>query len=184
MISDAVEILNAHRIMTISTLRPDGWPQTTIVGYANDGLDIYFLVFRSSQKFLNIQNDDRVSIAVGAEPKNLDEAKAVFAGARASEVTDSVQRAHAWGLLNQRHPNLYDFELPASLETGLMRATCHYLSLLDYSKGFGHTEALAIGDDNPPTKPALRTEDWGMAAARSKSDEARRVGSRSRPKPK
>ncbi len=184
MISDAIEMLNAHRIMAISTLRPDGWPQTTIVGYANDGLDIYFLVFRSSQKFLNIHNDDRVSIAIGAEPKNLDEAKAFFAGARASEVTDSVQRAHAWELLSQRHPNLNDFELPAISETGLMRATCHYVSLLDYSKGFGHTEAFTIGDDNPPTKPALLTDDWGISAARSKSDKSRKGGNRSHPKPK
>lgn len=40
----AVQILDRHRIMAISTVRPDGWPQTTIVGYANDGLDIFFLV--------------------------------------------------------------------------------------------------------------------------------------------
>jgi hypothetical protein len=36
----AIEILNSHRIMAISTLRPDGWPQTTIVGYANEGLTL------------------------------------------------------------------------------------------------------------------------------------------------
>lgn len=74
--------------MAISTVRPDGWTQATIVGYANAGLDIYFLVFRSSQKFANIQHDDRVAIAVGEEPENLSEAKAVFAGAHAAEVTD------------------------------------------------------------------------------------------------
>ena len=31
-------LLDQHRIMTIATLRPDGWPQATTVGYANDGL--------------------------------------------------------------------------------------------------------------------------------------------------
>jgi len=30
-------ILDHHRNMTIATLRPDGWPQATTVGYANDG---------------------------------------------------------------------------------------------------------------------------------------------------
>ena len=83
---NAVRILDSHRIMAISTVRPDGWPQTTIVGYANDGLAIYFIIFRSSQKFANIQHDDRVSIAVGEEPRDLRNLKAVYAGAHAIEV--------------------------------------------------------------------------------------------------
>ena len=32
-----------HRAMTIATLRPDGWPQATTVGYVNEGLTLYFL---------------------------------------------------------------------------------------------------------------------------------------------
>ena len=36
-------LLDQHRIMTIATLRPDGWPEATTVGYANDGLTLYFL---------------------------------------------------------------------------------------------------------------------------------------------
>ncbi len=31
-------ILDQHRIMTVATLRPDGWPQATTVGYVNEGL--------------------------------------------------------------------------------------------------------------------------------------------------
>ncbi|MBV8908539.1 MAG: pyridoxamine 5'-phosphate oxidase family protein, partial [Sphingomonas sp.] len=53
----AITILNANRIMAISTVRPDGWPQTTIVGYANRGFDIHFLIFRGSQKYANLQHD-------------------------------------------------------------------------------------------------------------------------------
>jgi hypothetical protein len=30
-------LLDQRRKMTIATLRPDGWPQTTTVGYANEG---------------------------------------------------------------------------------------------------------------------------------------------------
>lgn len=28
-------LMDQHRIMTIATLGPDGWPQATTVGYAN-----------------------------------------------------------------------------------------------------------------------------------------------------
>jgi hypothetical protein len=44
----------------------------------------------------------------------------------------------------ERHPNLADFGLPDNSETALMRAQCKYVSVLDYSKGIGHTEALTV----------------------------------------
>ena len=31
----AVRILDQHRLMTLATNRPDGWPQATVVGYAH-----------------------------------------------------------------------------------------------------------------------------------------------------
>ena len=33
-------LVDQHRIMTIATLRSDGWPQATTVGYANEGLTL------------------------------------------------------------------------------------------------------------------------------------------------
>ena len=41
--SKILTLLDQHRIMTIATVRPDGWPQATTVGYVSDGLDLYFL---------------------------------------------------------------------------------------------------------------------------------------------
>ena len=55
-------LLDQHRIMTIATLRPDGWPQATTVGYANDGLTLYFHCDPESQKAANLAGDDRVSL--------------------------------------------------------------------------------------------------------------------------
>jgi nitroimidazol reductase NimA-like FMN-containing flavoprotein (pyridoxamine 5'-phosphate oxidase superfamily) len=162
---NASRILDAHRIMAISTLRPDGWPQTTIVGFANDVLAVYFLIFRSSQKFANIRHDHRVSIAVGGEPRDMREAKAVFAGALASEVVEPDERDNAWRLLVQRHANLADFDLPGSAQAALMRADCKYVSVLDYTKGFGHTEAFSIGDDSATLIHGTRREDWGTSVA-------------------
>jgi nitroimidazol reductase NimA-like FMN-containing flavoprotein (pyridoxamine 5'-phosphate oxidase superfamily) len=45
-----IDLLNRHRIMSIATNREDGWPQATIVGYANDGLIIYCFIGRDGQK--------------------------------------------------------------------------------------------------------------------------------------
>ena len=58
-----LELLDRHRVMSIATLRPDGWPQVTTVGYVNVGLTLYFLCGRDSQKAANLARDDRVSLA-------------------------------------------------------------------------------------------------------------------------
>ena len=57
-------LLDQHRIMTVATLRPDGWPQATTVGYVNDGMTIYFLCGPESQKAQNLARDNRLSFAI------------------------------------------------------------------------------------------------------------------------
>ena len=61
-----LRVLDEHRVMTIATNRPDGWPQATMVGYVNDGFMIYCFVARNAQKYANILRDPRVSIAIGS----------------------------------------------------------------------------------------------------------------------
>jgi nitroimidazol reductase NimA-like FMN-containing flavoprotein (pyridoxamine 5'-phosphate oxidase superfamily) len=58
--SKILTLLDQHRTMTVATLRQDGWPQATTVGYANDGLTIYFLCGLESQKAKNLARDDRI----------------------------------------------------------------------------------------------------------------------------
>jgi nitroimidazol reductase NimA-like FMN-containing flavoprotein (pyridoxamine 5'-phosphate oxidase superfamily) len=140
----AIDILDANRIMTIATVRPDGWPQATIVGYANEGWSLYFLVYRTSQKFANIEHDRRVAITVAAEPAELKQIKAVYAGCDALEITEIAERARAWKILAKRHPNLTDLAPPQSAEVATMVAHCRHVSVLDYSQGLGHTESLTI----------------------------------------
>jgi nitroimidazol reductase NimA-like FMN-containing flavoprotein (pyridoxamine 5'-phosphate oxidase superfamily) len=140
----ALQILTGNTIMSIATVRPDGWPQSTIVGYANEGWRLYFLVYRTSQKFENIAHDNRVSVSIGHEPKQLREIKAVYAGCKAREVTDLKERTLAWQLLAERHPNLTDLAPPQNDEVATMVADCRHVCVLDYSQGLGHSESLTI----------------------------------------
>lgn len=140
----AIGILNANRIMTIATVRPDGWPQATIVGYANEGWSLYFLIYRDSQKFANIARDNRVAITVGCEPPEIRKIKAVYAGCEVFEVTDLGEQSHAWNLLAQRHPNLTDLAPPQTADVASMVARCRHVSVLDYTQGLGHTESLTV----------------------------------------
>jgi nitroimidazol reductase NimA-like FMN-containing flavoprotein (pyridoxamine 5'-phosphate oxidase superfamily) len=142
-----IGILNANNLMTISTVRPDGWPQATVVGYANEGWDLYFLIYRDSQKFANIARDNRVAVAVASEPRRISEITAVYAGCEAVELLELSQRSRAWNLLAQRHPNLTDLAPPQSSEVATMVARCRHVSVLDYTQGLGHTESVTVSSN-------------------------------------
>ena len=59
-----VAILSRANDMTIATVRPDGYPQATTVGYVNDGVTLYFGTAANSQKARNIALCDKVSLTV------------------------------------------------------------------------------------------------------------------------
>jgi len=160
----AIEILNQNRLLALSTVRPDGWPQVTFVGYANEGLLLYFVVSRQSQKFANIQMDDRVSLVVGRDFHDPSTIKALSIAAHASEVIDATQRKRAVGLLLERHPGLRKLEPPAPSHSAVMRAYPTIVTILDYSKGFGHADVLTVSPGGVEMT-AARDDDWGFGAA-------------------
>lgn len=160
----AVDILNQHRLMAIATLRPDGWPQATMVSYANEGLLLYFIVSRASQKYANIGRDSRVSIVVGRDFEDPSQIKALSIAANASEVRDPKQRARAIDLVLRRHPALAKLPRPDLGHSAVMRAYCSIVSILDYSKGFGHADVLTVSPGGVEMTPA-RDDDWGFLAA-------------------
>jgi nitroimidazol reductase NimA-like FMN-containing flavoprotein (pyridoxamine 5'-phosphate oxidase superfamily) len=84
-----LQLLNQHRTTRIATVRSDGWPQVTTVGYANDGLVIYFLCGADSQKTANLARDDRVSLTVDDDPAQVIDIAGLSMAARAKLVTDS-----------------------------------------------------------------------------------------------
>ena len=157
----AVEILDQNRLMAVATNRPDGWPQATMVGYANEGLLLYFVISRGGQKFANISKDDRISIVVGRDFHDPRSIKALSVAAHASEVTDPQQRKRAIQLLLDRQPGLRQLERPAADHSAVMRAYPTIVTVLDYSKGFGHADVLTVSPGGVEMTPA-RDDDWGF----------------------
>jgi len=159
----AIDILDQYRLMTIATLRPDGWPQATMVSYANEGLLLYFIISRGSQKYANINRDSRVSIVVGRDFEDPADIKALSIAANASEVRDPRQRERAVELILERHPKLAKLGGPDLEHSAVMRAYCSIVTILDYSKGFGHADLLTVAPGGAEMTPA-RDDDWGFLA--------------------
>lgn len=59
-----LDLLRQHNVLTLATVREDGWPQATTVGYVNDGLTIYVVCGIDSQKTRNIRRSNKVSLTV------------------------------------------------------------------------------------------------------------------------
>ena len=104
-------LLDQHRIMTIATLRPDGWPQATTVGYANEGLTLYFLCLRDSQKAANLARDDRVSLTIDYDTPEVMATTGLSMAARAQEVADCDETGKVLDMLQMKFPGLSHMDL-------------------------------------------------------------------------
>ena len=155
-----LRLLDEHRVMTIATNRPDGWPQATMVGYVNDGFLLYCFVARNTQKYANIQRDSRISIAIGNDAASPLAIKGLSLAARAIEVTDPSEFDHAAKLRLKRYPeysaqpsaaskadaSLRVAPRPPPANVALLRIEPEIISVLDYSKGFGHSDLVTFSE--------------------------------------
>ena len=139
-----LRLLDQHRVMRLATLRPDGWPQATTVGYGNDGMTLYFLCGLDSQKAANLTRDDRVSLTVDHDTAQVMEITGLSIAARAQAVTDPAEGEKAMRLMMQKYPqqNSMPLPMPKFSEVRVFRVTPAIISVLDYSKGFGHTDLV------------------------------------------
>ena len=139
-----VRLLNEHRIMTLATNRQDGWPQATVVGYANDGLKIYCFIARLSQKYANIVRDPRVSAAIASDFADPMAIKGLSLGGKAATVTDDYEFRRACEIFMKRYPEYASWPKPNPAIAPLLRVTPTVISVLDYSKGFGHSDLVKV----------------------------------------
>lgn len=137
-------LLDRHRIMSIATLRADGWPQATTVGYANDGLRLYFLCGLDSQKAANLARDNRVSLTIDHDTAQVMEIVGLSMAARAEAVVDAVEGEKAMRMLMEKYPqqNSLPLPMPRFADVRIFRLTPTVISVLDYSRGFGHTDLV------------------------------------------
>jgi nitroimidazol reductase NimA-like FMN-containing flavoprotein (pyridoxamine 5'-phosphate oxidase superfamily) len=137
-------LLDQHRIMTVATLRPDGWPQATTVGYVNEGLTLYFLCGLDSQKARNLARDDRLSLTIDHDTADLMAITGLSMAARAHAVVDRAEAEKVLRMIPLKYPDAppLPFQMPSPDEVRLFRVTPEVISVLDYSKGFAHTDLV------------------------------------------
>jgi hypothetical protein len=130
-----VAILSRANDMTLATVRPDGYPQATTVGYVN-GAD--------TQKARNIALCDKVSLTVNLPYDRWEEIQALSMGARAARVTDPKEIAKVGRLILKKFPQGADFGPEEADSIALFSVKPVVVSVLDYHEGFGHTDLVKV----------------------------------------
>lgn len=149
---EIVDILEQGRDLTLATLREDGAPQATTVSYASDGLSIYFGCGVQSQKARNLARDDRVSLTVDLPYVDWNEIHGLSLFGRARPLTNPTEIVSVGRLFRARFPQMDAFA-DTPVEMTLFCITPQIVSVLDYRKGFGHTD-LVTAAELEPTAPS------------------------------
>lgn len=143
-----LDIIASHRVMTLATVRPDGWPQATTVGYASEGMFIYFLCGSGSQKAANLAACNKVSLTIDHDAEDVMNLKGVSMAATTAFITDPAVIGKIFRMLMSKYPGAKDIPAPDPATVHYVRLTPKVISVLDYSKGFGHTDQVDVSADD------------------------------------
>lgn len=140
-----LDIINQGKDLTLATVRPDGYPQATTVSYANDGMTIYVGIGKNSQKANNIRNNNKVSLTINTDYEDWDHIKGLSMGATAEIIDSADDIKQATDCMVKKFPQVLQWANKDHTDDILfLKIHPQIISVLDYQKGFGHTDLVKV----------------------------------------
>lgn len=140
-----LQVIDGATDLTLATVREDGFPQATTVSFAHDGLDLYVGIGKDSQKARNIRKNNKVSLTVNLPYTDWREIKGVSMSALADLIEDKAGMEAAGAILLKRFPQMAELaHTEMAQNMAILRIRPQLVSVLDYTKGFGHTELVSV----------------------------------------
>lgn len=145
VISESIEYLENHNIMTMATASLDGTPSASALEYANDGLDVVVFSRGKSWKVDNIRENPKVfyevhdDLAIDRESLRRIIGLQVAATAEIVELDDSRYEP-LFSLMAGKFPVFKG--IPRRKERVILLFKLKKLWLLDYSKKFFHRDEI------------------------------------------
>jgi len=136
--------LKSNRIMSLATVRSDGYPQATTVTYANDGLTLYFACDRNSQKVRNLRRSPKVSLTINKDTADWKKITGLSMGATAKVLERPADTQRALALLSRKFKDMKGLSAEDLAETVFVRVQPKVVSMLDYRRSFGWTKQVRI----------------------------------------
>jgi general stress protein 26 len=138
-----IELMRNHNILTLATLRDDGYPQAITVTYVNNGLKIYFATGADSQKVKNIQYSDKVSLTIDKDYDDWNKIQGLSMAATAEIVSSPDEVQKAMNLLLEKFPVMAEIPMEEG-QIAVVKITPKIISVLNYEIGFGHTDLVEV----------------------------------------
>ena len=140
----ARNILAEGQDMAVATLCEDGSPHVTVVSYASDGLRIYFGCAASSLKARNLARDPRVAVTITLPYRDWSQIRGLSLSARARRLDGMDEIGLASELFLRKFPEAAQYVDEPSQSIRLYELTPTWMSILDYARGFGHTDRTPV----------------------------------------
>jgi PPOX class probable F420-dependent enzyme len=98
--ADLVRLLRGYRLAVVSTVGPDGAPQSAVVGCAiSDDLEIVFDALDSTRKVRNLRANSRVSLVIGWDEEKTAQLEGV------ADVPDGAERDRVQSCYFEAYPD-------------------------------------------------------------------------------
>ena len=147
-----VEVLQSQHLMTLATLRPDGYPQASILNYIADDITLYFATDAASQKVANIGFNNKVSVAIAVETEDFYKLSGLSMTGVARRILDKEAAAEFKAIVD--HPGI-DILSPVTVlaHLGLARAAATSGDTAAARKSY--QDFFALWKDADPDLPVL-----------------------------
>lgn len=143
-VATVIALLVRERLLNLGVNRPDGWPQVTTVGYVNEGLNLYFVTGRESQKLANLQADSRVSLTIHTVAA-VEGAVGVSMSGHAHEVTEPAEIERINRMIFERWPTVSVY-CPSTSSVAVMRIKPELICAISALEGRSRSECFSLGE--------------------------------------
>lgn len=140
-----VDLLDRERLMSLALNRPDGWPQVTTVGYLNEGLNLYFIVARASQKVANAERDPRASVAIRSASDPHGDAVGLSMAGRVREILHPPTIERLNRQVVARYPDVHVY-CPGGDAVAVLHFAPEVVSCVGVIGGRSEAQTFLIGD--------------------------------------
>lgn len=139
-----LEVLKSQHLMTVATIRPDGFPQATLVNYVHEDLVLYFATDAASQKVGNLGLNNKVSVAIASQTENFSKLRGLSLSGIATRILDRDTKRESVMNLFCALPQSKRYVPEDAKHLAVFSITPVAISLVDYSEGFGKSYLLEL----------------------------------------
>jgi uncharacterized protein YhbP (UPF0306 family) len=134
--------LNAHGLLSLATISPEGLPMAHSVEYINEGNTIYFISHKGTRKMVNIAANANVAYTVDEDYQDWSTIQGIQMMGKASFVEDPAEAQRLMGVYVQKFPQVMNFPKEMADEMRLVKVEPVHAKYIDNTQGMGHHEIV------------------------------------------